>query len=55
MSEIEYRFPIRPLVEDKRGGYLIEFPDLPGCMSDEGTMGEAIATARTRNGAGSRP
>ena len=26
---------MRPLPEDGGGGYLIEFPDLPGCMSDE--------------------
>jgi antitoxin HicB len=51
MSEIEYRFTIRPLVEDKRGGYLIEFPDLPGCMSDCETIEEAIAGST----AGSRP
>jgi antitoxin HicB len=35
------RFTIRPLPE-KGGGYLIEFPDLPGCMSDGATIEEAI-------------
>jgi predicted RNase H-like HicB family nuclease len=43
MSEIEYRFTVRPLTEDEGGGYLIEFPDLPGCMSDGETIEEAIA------------
>lgn len=41
MSEIECRFTIRPLTAEEGGGYLIEFPDLPGCMSD----GEAIEEA----------
>ena len=43
MSEIEYRFAIRPLTAAEGGGYLIEFPDLPGCMSDGETIEEAIA------------
>nr|WP_294552749.1 type II toxin-antitoxin system HicB family antitoxin [uncultured Rhodopila sp.] len=41
MSEIEYRFTIRPLTPDE-GGYLIEFPDLPGCMADGETIEEAL-------------
>jgi antitoxin HicB len=43
MSDIEYRFTIRPLTADEGGGYLIQFPDLPGCMSDGDTIEEAIA------------
>jgi len=43
MKEIEYRFTIRPLSTEEGSGYLIEFPDLPGCMSDGETIGEAIA------------
>ena len=43
MSEIEYRFTVRPMTADEGGGYLIEFPDLPGCMSDGETIEEAIA------------
>ena len=43
MSEIEYRFTIRPVTADEGGGYLIEFPDLPGCMSDGETVEDAIA------------
>lgn len=38
----EYPFTIRPLSKDDGGGYLIEFPDLPGCMSDGETPEEAI-------------
>jgi antitoxin HicB len=45
LSEIVYRFTIRSPVEDEGGGYLIEIPDLPGSISDGGTMGEAIANA----------
>src|SRR5579872_2644603 len=46
MSEIEYRFTIRPLTADEGGGYLIEFPDLPGCMSDGETIEEAIVNGQ---------
>ncbi len=46
MTETEYRFTIRPLSEDEGGGYLIEYPDLPGCMSDGETIEEAIANGR---------
>jgi len=41
IPDVPYRFTIRPLSEDE-GGYLIEFPDLPGCMSDGETIEEAI-------------
>jgi predicted RNase H-like HicB family nuclease len=34
LAEMSYRFAIRRLAEDEGGDYLIEFPDLPGCMSD---------------------
>ena len=43
MNDLEYPFTIRPLSEAEGGGYLIEFPDLPGCMSDGETIEEAIA------------
>jgi len=43
MSQSEYRFTVRPLTAEEGGGYLIEFPDLPGCMSDGETIEEAIA------------
>jgi antitoxin HicB len=43
MNDIEYRFTIRPLTQKEGGGYLIEFPDLPGCMSDGETIDEALA------------
>lgn len=43
IPDVPYRFTIRPLPEDEGGGYLIEFPDLPGCMSDGETIEETIA------------
>jgi antitoxin HicB len=43
MNDIEYRFTVRPLTQEEGGGYLIEFPDLPGCMSDGETIDEALA------------
>ena len=45
MSDIkipEYSFTIRHLSNEEGGGYLIEFPDLPGCMSDGESVDEAI-------------
>jgi len=38
----DYPFTIRHLSKSDGGGYLIEFPDLPGCMSDGETIAEAI-------------
>lgn len=38
----EYPFTIRHLNQEEGGGYFIEFPDLPGCMSDGETIDEAI-------------
>ncbi len=38
----DYPFTIRHLSTEEGGGYLIEFPDLPGCMSDGETIEEAI-------------
>jgi antitoxin HicB len=39
----DYPFIVRPLAADEGGGYLIEFPDLPGCISDGETVDEAVA------------
>lgn len=43
MSETQYRFTIRPPTAEEGGGYLIEYPDLPGCLSDGETIEEALA------------
>jgi antitoxin HicB len=41
----ENRFEVRPLSSDEGGGYLVSFPDLPGCMSDGESIAEAIKNA----------
>ena len=42
----EYPINIHPIPEDEGGGYLITFPDLPGCIADGETIDEAVAEAR---------
>ncbi len=42
----EYPFTIRHLSNEEGTGYLIEFPDLPGCMSDGETIEEAIKNGK---------
>lgn len=39
----DYPFTIRYLTANEGGGYLIEYPDLPGCISDGETIEEAIS------------
>ena len=46
MIALEYPFITSVLSEAEGGGYLIEYPDLPGCMSDGETIQEAIANGR---------
>jgi antitoxin HicB len=41
-----YAHIVRPLTDDEGGGFLITFPDLPGCMSDGETIEDAIANGR---------
>ena len=42
----QYQFTVRPLSKEEGGGYLAEYPDIPGCMSDGETVEEAIANGR---------
>ncbi len=42
----KYPFAIRPLSPEDGGGYLIEYPDLPGCHSDGETPEQAIVNGR---------
>jgi len=42
----QYQFTVRPLSKDEGGGYLVEYPDIPACMSDGETIQEAIANGR---------
>lgn len=46
MRKPEYPFNISILSLEEGGGYLIEFPDLPGCISDGETIDEAIANGK---------
>ena len=46
MRKPEYPFNISTLPPEEGGGYLIEFPDLPGCISDGETIEEAIANGK---------
>lgn len=41
----QYQFTVRPLSKKEGGGYLVEYPDISGCMSGE-TIEEAIANGR---------
>lgn len=43
---LDYPFKVRHLSKEEGGGYLIEYPDLPGCMSDGETIDEAIENGR---------
>lgn len=36
------RFEMRPLEQEEGGGYLIEFPEFPGCVADGETPEEAL-------------
>lgn len=38
----EYPFTVRVLSAEDGGGYLIEYPDIPGCISDGETPEQAI-------------
>ena len=46
MKELEYPFITSALPKEEGGGYLIEFPDLPGCISDGETIEEAIENGK---------
>ena len=58
IPDVPYRFVVRPLTDEEGGGYLIEFPDLPGCMSAGSRRSRAPmvqeATWRRRGRASSR-
>lgn len=41
-----YQFTVRPLSREEGGGYLVEYPEIPGCMSDGESVQEAIANGR---------
>ena len=45
MSNLEYPITLRPLTVEEGGGWLVEFPDLPGCVADGETPEEAVREA----------
>ncbi len=45
-GKMGYRVHISILPAEEGGGYLIEFPDLPGCISDGDTIDEAITNGK---------
>ncbi len=46
MNELKYPFLINMLPSEEGGRYLIEFPDLPSCMSDGNTIEETIENGK---------
>ncbi len=42
MNPRNYPFEVSPLPAEEGGGYLITFPDLPGCITDGRTPEEAL-------------
>ncbi|CAK8718791.1 HicB-like antitoxin of toxin-antitoxin system domain-containing protein [Candidatus Electronema halotolerans] len=40
--KVNYPFEVRPLTAEEGGGFLILFPDLPGCIADGETLEEAV-------------
>ena len=46
MNFEDYPIDLSPIPEDEGGGYMVTFPDLPGCIADGDTVEEAIAEAR---------
>ena len=42
----DYSINITPIPQDEGGGYMVTFPDLPGCVADGESIDEAIAEAR---------
>jgi antitoxin HicB len=43
LGAVEY--PAR-VTKQREGGYLVEFPDLPGCLTEGDALGDALANAR---------
>ncbi len=40
-----YPFEVRELDETEGGGFLVSFPDLPGCLADGKSLGQAVTNA----------
>lgn len=44
--KLEYPFSVRPLLEDEGSGWVVEFPDLRGCIGTGDSELEAIQDAK---------
>lgn len=42
----DYPINVSPIPTDEGGGYMVSFPDLPGCIADGDSIDEAIVEAR---------
>ena len=42
----DYPIHIEPIPRDEGGGYMVTFPDLPGCIADGETIDAAVSEAR---------
>ncbi len=45
LNKLPYTAIIRPLTKEEGEGYLVEFPDLPGCYAEGKTPQEAVKEA----------
>ena len=43
MSNYDYPVSLSPLTKEEGGGWLVTYPDLPGCISDGETPEEALS------------
>ncbi len=41
----DYSINVSPIPADEGGGYMVSFPDLPGCIADGNTVDEALVEA----------
>ena len=46
MNFDDYPLHLSPIPTDEGGGYLVSFPDLPGCIADGESIEDAILEAR---------
>lgn len=45
-KDADHAFELRPPSDEEGGGWLITYPDLPGCMSDGETPEDAMANGK---------
>lgn len=45
INNFPYPAIMRPLFQNEGIGYIVEFPDLPGCYADGETLDEALREA----------